>query len=81
MQKKISSLKIGSKNPNKEPSPKHPCTALWKSFSDILEEAGASVSMDYRARRSWIGNAHGRLSKAGYGGSDVTFNNFIFVFS
>ena len=36
-------------------------------------------TMDYRARRSWIGNAHGRLSKAGYGGSDVTFNNFIFI--
>ena len=35
--------------------------------------------MDYRARRSWIGNTRGWLSKAGYGGSDVTFNNFIFI--
>ena len=33
--------------------------------------------MDYRPQRSWIGNARGWLSKAGYGGSDVTFNNFI----
>ena len=31
--------------------------------------------MDYRPQRSWIGNARGWLSKAGYGGSDVTFNN------
>ena len=37
------------------------------------------VYMDYRARGSWIGNARGRFSKAGYGGSDVTFNNFIFI--
>ena len=46
MRDKISSLNIGSKNPNKEPSPKRPCTGLWKSFSDILEEAGASVSSE-----------------------------------
>ena len=31
-----------------------------------------NVSMDYRARGSWIGNVRGRLGKAGYGGSDVT---------
>ena len=31
---KISSLNIGSKNSNKEPSPKRPCTGLWKSFSN-----------------------------------------------
>ena len=35
-----------------------------------------SCPMDYRARGSWIGNARGRPGKAGYGGSDVTFNNF-----
>ena len=46
VQDKISSLNIGSKNPNKEPSPKRPCTGLWKTFSDILEEAGASVSSE-----------------------------------
>ena len=28
-------------------------------------------TMDCRARGSWIGNMHGRLGKAGYGGSDV----------
>ena len=46
MRDKISSLNIGSINPNKEPSLKHPCTGLWKTFSDILEEAGASVSSE-----------------------------------
>ena len=31
-----------------EPSPKRPCTNLWKSFSEILEEAGASTT-DFRS--------------------------------
>ena len=33
-----------------EPSSKRPCSGIWKNFSDILEEAGASVSNE----RSWI---------------------------
>ena len=36
-------------------------------------------TMDYRALGSWIGNARGRLRKAGYDGNDVMFNNFIFI--
>ena len=28
----------------KEPSPKRPCTDLWKSFTEILEEAGTSTT-------------------------------------
>ena len=31
-----------------EPSSKHPCNGIWKNFSDILEEAGASVSNESR---------------------------------
>ena len=44
VREKISSLTTGSESENDglEPSPKRPC-GLWKSFSDILEEAGASV--------------------------------------
>ena len=42
----ISSLNTGSENPNTEPYPKRPCTGLWKSFSDMLEEADASVSSE-----------------------------------
>ena len=43
---KILSPTTGSENKNAglEPSPKRLCTGLWKRFSDILEEAGASVS-------------------------------------
>ena len=46
VREKISSLTTDSEieNDGLEPSPKRPCTGLWKSFSDILEEAGASVS-------------------------------------
>ena len=46
LREKISSLTTDSEieNDGLEPSPKRPCTGLWKSFSDILEEAGASVS-------------------------------------
>ena len=36
-------------------------------------------TMDYRALESWIRNARGQLRKAGYGGNDVMFNNFIFI--
>ena len=42
-----------------------------------LNSCSLCFNMDYRARGSWIGNVCGRLSKAGYGGSDVMFNNFI----
>ena len=31
-----------------EPSPKRPCTNLWESFSEILEEAGTSPT-DFRS--------------------------------
>ena len=38
-------------------------------------------TMDYRARGVWIGNARGRLRKAGYGRSDVTFTYLLIVSS
>lgn len=46
VQEKLSSLKASCENPSNrlEPPPKRPCTGMWKSFSDILEEAGASVT-------------------------------------
>ena len=31
-----------------EPSSKYPCSGIWKNFSDILKEAGASVSNESR---------------------------------
>ena len=31
-----------------QPSPKRPCTNLWESFSEILEEAGTSPR-DFRS--------------------------------
>ena len=32
----------------RQPSPKRPCTNLWESFTEILEEAGTSPT-DFRS--------------------------------
>ena len=33
----------------KEPLPKRPCTGIWKTFNDIVEESGTSISGEERA--------------------------------